>query len=83
MIKKNGWEVVIWKKTFDIDVDRQWRDYIIDIVAYNGFTTRCVGLLSLWMNKSAYYKAFFNAVPHLSVLEQLKSVYDFQLRFPV
>ena len=46
-------------------------------------------LLSLWVGlllsatkRSASFKAFFNAIPHLSVLEQLKSV-CFALRSPV
>ena len=46
-------------------------------------------LLSLWVDllfsakkRSASYKAFFNATPHLSVLVQLKSV-CFALRSPV
>ena len=41
----------------------------------------CVGLLLSSM-KSALYKAFFNAIPHLSVLVQLKSV-CFAFRSPV
>ena len=34
----------------------------------------CVGLLLSAIKRSALYKAFFNAIPHLSVLVQLKSV---------
>ena len=34
----------------------------------------CVGLLLSEMKRSALYKAFFNAIPHLSVLVQFKSV---------
>ena len=34
----------------------------------------CVGLLLSAIKRSALYKAFFNATPHLSVLVQLKSV---------
>ena len=42
----------------------------------------CVGLLFSVMKRSALYKAFFNAIPHLSVLAQLKLV-CFALRSPV
>ena len=34
----------------------------------------CVGLLLSAIKRSALYKASFNAIPHLSVLVQLKSV---------
>ena len=43
----------------------------------------CVGLLLSAMNRSAaLYQAFFNVIPHLSVLVQLKSV-CFASRSPV
>ena len=34
----------------------------------------CVGLLLSAMKRSTLYKAFFNAIPHLSVFVQLKLV---------
>ena len=42
----------------------------------------CVGLLFSVMKRSALHKAFFNVIPHLYVLVQLKSV-CFAFRSPV
>ena len=42
----------------------------------------CAGLLLSAMKKSTLYKAFFNAIPHLSVFAQLKLV-CLALRSPV